>query len=74
MFVVNECMATPELMRIAADFGQNRIELSPPEKELLVSLLKTRATEELEYGQEIAWESVRVVRRVTGAVGVFFHQ
>lgn len=60
-------------MQIAADFSQKRIELTDEEKQLLISLLKKRAQEELDFGQEIECENVRVIRRVTGAVGVYFN-
>ena len=71
--MLNPESTTAELMRVAADHGQKRITLSDDEKALLISLLKKRAQEELEYGQEIECETVRVVRRVTGAVGIYFN-
>ena len=73
MSMVNPEATTKDLMRLAADHGQKRITLSDEDKALLISLLKQRAQDELDYGQEIECETVRVVRRVTGAVGVYFN-
>jgi hypothetical protein len=73
MTVIDPSKTLLELMKLAADYGQKRIELSPEEKAELVAVLKNRAQEELEYGQEMECESVRIVRRVTGAVGVYFN-
>ena len=73
MTVIDPTKTTAELMQLAADFGQKRIELSDDDKQQLVALLKKRGQEELEYGQEIECESVRLVRRVTGAVGLYFN-
>jgi len=72
MSIIKEEMTTAELLRIAADYSQERIVLSDEERQHLVAALKKHAEEELEYGQEIECETVRVVRRVTGAVGVYF--
>jgi hypothetical protein len=69
---INLDLSTTELMKIAADHHQKRLELTPAEKELLISTLKERGRNELEYGEEIEIENVRLIRRVTGAVGVYF--
>lgn len=65
-------MCTADLMKVAADFHHKRIQLSDSEKKALIDLLKLRGQEELEYGQEMEVDSVRLLRRVTGAVGVYF--
>lgn len=65
-------MSTNDLMKVAADHHHKRIELSEQERKDLINLLKQRGQEELEYGQEIEVDSVRLLRRVTGAVGVYF--
>lgn len=65
-------MSTSDLMKVAADFHHKRIELSEPEKKDLIALLKQRGQEELDYGEELEVDSVRLLRRVTGAVGVYF--
>ncbi|MBX9571155.1 MAG: hypothetical protein K2X77_19820 [Candidatus Obscuribacterales bacterium] len=70
--VFDNNMSTGELMRVAADHHHKRIELSNAEKKALIDLLKLRGQEELEYGQEMEVDSVRLLRRVTGAVGVYF--
>lgn len=72
MSVVGQSMNTSELMRLAADFHHKRIELSDVEKKALIDLLKQRGQSELEYGEEMEVDSVRLLRRVTGAVGVYF--
>jgi hypothetical protein len=73
MFVIDPTKSLAELLKVAADFGQKRIELTDEEKALLVSTLKKRGQEELEFGEERECETVRIVRRVTGAVGVYFN-
>lgn len=70
--VFDNNMSTCELMRVAADHHHKRVELSQAEKKALIDLLKLRGQEELEYGQELEVDSVRLLRRVTGAVGVYF--
>lgn len=65
-------MSTSELMKVAADHHHKRIELSEQERKDLINLLKHRGQEELEYGEELEVDSVRLLRRVTGAVGVYF--
>lgn len=65
-------MRTSDLMKVAADHHHKRIELSEQERKDLINLLKQRGQEELEYGEELEVDSVRLLRRVTGAVGVYF--
>ncbi len=65
-------MTTSDLMKVAADHHHKRIELSEQERKALIDLLKLRGQEELEYGEELEVDSVRLLRRVTGAVGVYF--
>ncbi len=72
MTSISPVLSTSELMRVASDFRNGVCQLSNVDKELLVALLKERARKELEYGQELAVDQVKLVRRVTGAVCVFF--
>lgn len=65
-------MSTLDLMKVAADHHHKRAELSEADKKALVDLLKQRGQQELEYGEELEVDSVRLLRRVTGAVGVYF--
>lgn len=65
-------MSTNELMRVAADHHHKRILLDDADKKALIDLLKQRGQQELEYGQELEVDNVRLLRRVTGAVGVYF--
>jgi hypothetical protein len=69
---IDPTLPTSELMKLAADHHQKRVELSAPQKDLLINLLKERGRNELEYGEELEVETVRLIRRVTGAVGVYF--
>lgn len=73
MTVVNPELSTTDLLKMAADNHHKRISLSDQERAELIALLKKRAAEELEYGQEIEHDSIRLIRRVTGAVGVYFN-
>jgi hypothetical protein len=72
MAVVNSELSTTDLMKIAGDNHKKVITLSETERLELIALLKKRGAEELEYGQELALENVTLIRRVTGAVGVYF--
>jgi hypothetical protein len=65
-------MSTDELLRLAADHHHKRQMLSEADRKSLIDLLKKRGQEELEYGEEREVDSVRLLRRVTGAVGVYF--
>ena len=65
-------LKVPELLKLAADNHHKRITLSEDERKQVIALLKQKGAEELEYGQEIEFDTVRLVRRVTGAVGVYF--
>ncbi|PZM85962.1 MAG: hypothetical protein DKT66_00730 [Candidatus Melainabacteria bacterium] len=66
-------LKTEELLKLAADNHHKRITLSEEERKMVIDLLKKKGAEELEYGQEIEFDTVRLVRRVTGAVGVYFN-
>jgi hypothetical protein len=70
---VNTDQSILELLKIAADNHHQRITLSAEEKAELVAAIKKKAADELEYGQEIEQDSVRLIRRVTGAVGLYFN-
>jgi hypothetical protein len=70
--VFDSKMNTNDLMRVAADHHHKRQVLSDSERKALIDLLKQRGQEELDYGQELEIDSVRLLRRVTGAVGVYF--
>jgi hypothetical protein len=65
-------LSTVELMKIAADDHQKKIELTQGERDQLFSLLKERGRQELEYGEELEIEAIKLIRRVTGAVGIYF--
>lgn len=72
MNVVSPTLSTPELMRIAAEHKTGGKSLTPIDERLLLELLKERGREELDYGQELVVDSVKIIRRVTGNVSVFF--
>ena len=72
MAEISADLKTDELLKLAADNHHKRITLSEEERKMVIDLLKKKGAEELEYGQEIEFETVRLVRRVTGAVGVYF--
>jgi hypothetical protein len=72
MTLVSSELSTTELMKLAADNHHKRITLSEAERLELIALLKRRGAEELEYGQELAVDTVTMIRRVTGAVGIYF--
>ncbi|HEY9679530.1 MAG TPA: hypothetical protein V6C76_16090 [Drouetiella sp.] len=72
MVAIDPQLSIMDLLKMAADNHHKRIELADEEKRELIALLKKRAMDELEYGQELEQENVRLIRRVTGAVGVYF--
>lgn len=69
---VNPNLTLQELLRVLADDHHGRVPLSEDDKQLAVGLLKTRAAEELDFGEELVHDSIRLIKRVTGAVGVYF--
>ncbi|HEY9788626.1 MAG TPA: hypothetical protein V6D17_24780 [Candidatus Obscuribacterales bacterium] len=72
MAEIHSNLTINELLKLAADNHHKRITLSDEERKQVIDLLKARGAEELEYGQEVEYDTVRLVRRVTGAVGVYF--
>ncbi|MGD9683493.1 MAG: hypothetical protein AB7W16_20195 [Candidatus Obscuribacterales bacterium] len=46
--------------------------LSEMDRSLLVEILKERGHKELDYGEELTCGSIRLVKRVTGNVSLFF--
>jgi hypothetical protein len=72
MYKIDPELQTVELMKIAADDHQKKIELTQAERDQLFSLLKERGRQELEYGEELEIEAIKLIRRVTGAVGIYF--
>ena len=64
----------PELLKIANDNHLGLINLPDEEKATLIACIKELGQLELEYGEETLFEKVRVVRRVTGAVSIFFEK
>ena len=69
---INLNMTTGELLKLAADNHHKRISLTDDERKQVIDLLKMKGQEELDYGQEIEYDTVRLVKRVTGSVGVYF--
>lgn len=61
-----------ELMQLALSDKNGQLNLSDVDRELLVAMLKQKAFDELDYGQEVVLETIKVVKRVTGNVSVFF--
>ncbi len=68
MVEINTELSTVELMKLAADDHAKKIELSQTERDRLFDLLKERGRAEFEYGEELEIDTVKLIRRVTGAV------
>ncbi len=64
--------STSDLLRLAAQASQKQVMLTEEEMRELIEILKERGQTELELGEEINYANVRLVRRVTGVVSVFF--
>lgn len=73
MVEIDPKLNTRELMKLAGDHHKKRIELTDAERDLLITILKERGRTELEYGEELEVEEVRLVHRVTGAVSIYFN-
>ncbi len=72
MLAVDPDMTTMQLLKLAADSHHQRVALEDIERQFLVDLLRRRGLEELQYGEEVCHQNVRLIKRVTGAVGVYF--
>jgi hypothetical protein len=72
MTLVDPKLSTTELLKLAAENHQKKIELSEADKQFLTTLLKERGADELDYGQEMEVDHVRLVKRVNGAVGIYY--
>lgn len=73
MSAVDPNLTLQQLLNLLADNHHQRITLSVEDKQLAIGLLKKRAEEELDFGEELVHDSVRLIKRVTGAVGVYFN-
>ena len=72
MIEINNSMSTVELMKLAGDNHLKKIELTDAERIHLFELLKERGRAELEFGEELEIDDVRLIRRVTGSVSIYF--
>ncbi|MBZ0185823.1 MAG: hypothetical protein K8F91_06175 [Candidatus Obscuribacterales bacterium] len=72
MSLISSDMTIQELLQLVADNHHEKIVLGDADKQMAIDLLKARAKDELEFGQEIAVDKVRLIKRVTGAVGLYF--
>jgi len=71
---LSTALTTGQLLKIANDNHLGLITLSDNEKGLLLEFLREKGRDELELGQELEHDKVRLVRRVTGAVSIFFEK
>jgi hypothetical protein len=72
MVEINTSLSTVDLMKLAGDDHKKKIELTDAQRDQLFELIKERGRAELEYGEELEIDDVRLIRRVTGAVGIYF--
>lgn len=61
-----------ELLQIASDHKDGSKPMPEEDCAELIAMIKTRACDELDYGEEMIVGTARIVKRVTGAVSVFF--
>jgi len=73
MVEIDPKLSTRDLMKLAAAHHKKQIELSESERDLLIAMLKERGRAELEYGEELEIDDVRLVHRVTGTVSIYFN-
>lgn len=72
MVEIDPKMSMQDLMKLAAAQHRKEVEMSDEDKASLIAILKERGAIELEYGEELEVENVRLVHRVTGAVSIYF--
>ena len=72
MTAIDSASSIKDLLQILADDHTKKAILPDDVKQAAIDLIKAKAFEELEYGQEIKAGKVRIVKRVTGAVGLYF--
>lgn len=69
-------MTTSQLMGLVAETNKDeatKSEMTATERALIIELLKERGREELDFGQELVFGGVKLVKRVTGTVSIFFN-
>ena len=63
-----------ELLTLAEEEKVGTIEMTHLEKCLLIETIKEKAFGELDFGEEVSQGKVKLVKRVTGNVSIFFGQ
>jgi hypothetical protein len=58
---------------VAESKDEAKSEMTATERALIIELLKERGREELDFGQELCFSGVKLVKRVTGTVSIFFN-
>ncbi len=61
-----------DMLKLASDHKDGTVPMPEEDCLALIAMIKERAQDELEYGEEMIVGSARIVKRVTGAVSVFF--
>ena len=74
MTVFTPDMSVRQLLKVANDHHSGLVPLSDDDRLEMIELLKEKGRDELEYGEELLVDKVRLVRRVTGAVSIFFEK
>ena len=72
MTLIDPRLPTAELLKLAAQNHRKAIILDESDRQILTALLKERGQDELDYGQELEVDNVRLVKRVNGAVGIYY--
>lgn len=61
-----------DLLELAKEHKMGNAPMSELENNLLIEIIKEKAWQELDFGQEIKEGPVKLVKRVTGNVSIFF--
>jgi hypothetical protein len=72
MSLLDPTLSLSELLKLAGDAHLQLVELSQSDLSELTALLKERGRQELDYGEELAVDNARLVKRVNGAVGIYY--
>jgi len=61
-----------ELLQLASDHKDGSKPMPEEDCIEIIAMIKSRAQDELDFGEELIVGTARIVKRVTGAVSVFF--
>lgn len=70
--IITKESAMKDLMDMVSEHKAGKLQMSKLESDLLIETLKEKAWQELDFGQELVQGPIKLVKRVTGNVSIFF--